>query len=61
MVSTGLSVLGLTMSHSAPNSANISAPFADTPKTPVEEIKARFDGPMRNLLDSIRRYMACRY
>lgn len=36
------------MSHSAPNSANISAPFADTPKTPVEEIKARFDGPMRN-------------
>lgn len=36
------------MSHSAPNNANISALFADTPKTPVEEIAARFDGPMRN-------------
>lgn len=37
------------MSHSSPNSANIAAPFAGTPSTPVEEIKDRYDGPMRNL------------
>lgn len=37
------------MSHSNPNQANIASPFAGTPQTPVEEIKARYDGAMRNL------------
>jgi DNA polymerase-1 len=40
------------MAHSAPNSANIAAPFSGTPTTPVEEIKERFDGPMRNLWEA---------
>ena len=37
------------MAHSNPNSANIASPFQGTPKTPVEEIKSRYDAPMRNL------------
>lgn len=37
------------MAHTAPNSANIAAPFQGTPRTPVEEIKQRFDAPMRDL------------
>lgn len=40
------------MAHSAPNSANIAAPFAGTPSTPVEEIKERYDGPMRDLWEA---------
>lgn len=35
------------MAHSNPNSANIPAPFHGDPKSPVEEVKARYDGPMR--------------
>ena len=37
------------MAHSNPNSANIAAPFQGEPKTPVEEIKARYDADMRHL------------
>jgi DNA polymerase-1 len=37
------------MSHSAPNQANIFAPFHGTPKTAVEEIKARYDARLRAL------------
>jgi len=37
------------MSHSNPNSANIAKPFSGEPKTPVEEIKQRYDSHMRNL------------
>ena len=37
------------MSHSNPNSANIAAPFQGDPKTPVEEIKAKYDASMRDL------------
>lgn len=37
------------MSHSNPNQANIASPFSGTPKTPVEEIKYRYDAPMRDL------------
>ena len=37
------------MSHSSPNSANIASPFSGKPKSPVEEIKAKYDGAMRNL------------
>lgn len=37
------------MSHSNPNQANIFSAFADEPKTPVEEIKAKYDYCLRNL------------
>ena len=37
------------MSHQAPNQANIPSAFHGTPKDPVEEIKAKYDGPMRKL------------
>ena len=37
------------MSHSNPNQANIFSAFTDTPKTPVEEIKAKYDYCLRNL------------
>ncbi len=37
------------MSHSNPNSANIAAPFLGEPKTPVEDIKHRYDASMRDL------------
>jgi DNA polymerase-1 len=37
------------MSHSNPNQANIAAPFQGSPKSPVEEIKARYDADMRHL------------
>ncbi len=37
------------MAHSNPNSANIAAPFQGTPKTPVEEIKNKYDASMRDL------------
>ena len=37
------------MAHTEPNQANIFAAFTDTPKTPVEEVKAKYDYSMRNL------------
>lgn len=37
------------MSHSEPNSANIFSVFSGTPRTPAEEIKARYDGRARAL------------
>jgi len=37
------------MSHSNPNQANISAAFHGDPKTPVEEVKAKYDGQFREL------------
>jgi DNA polymerase-1 len=37
------------MSHSSPNSANISTPFHGEPKNVVEEIKADYDGELRAL------------
>lgn len=37
------------LAHSAPNEANIPAAFHGTPKSPVEEVKARYDGPFRGL------------
>ena len=37
------------LSHAAPNQANIPAQFHGTPKTPVEEVKAKYDGPLRGL------------
>lgn len=37
------------MAHSAPNQANIPAAFHDEPKTAVEHVKAKYDGPMRAL------------
>ena len=35
------------MSHSAPNQANIPSVFDDDPKTAVEEVKARYNGRIR--------------
>jgi len=37
------------LSHSAPNQANVPSAFHGTPKTPVEDVKARYDGPLRGL------------
>lgn len=37
------------MSHSAPNQANIFAPFHGTPKNAVEEVKAKYDYTLRDL------------
>jgi DNA polymerase-1 len=37
------------MSHTHPNAANIASPFHGQPKTPVEDIKARYDADMRAL------------
>jgi DNA polymerase-1 len=37
------------MSHSNPNQANISSPFHGEPKSPIEEVKAEFDGKLRAL------------
>lgn len=37
------------MAHSAPNQANIPAAFHGKPKTAVEAVKAKYDGPMRGL------------
>jgi DNA polymerase I len=37
------------MAHSAPNQANIPAAFHGDPKTAVEQVKAKYDGPMRGL------------
>ena len=37
------------LSHSAPNQANIPAQFHGTPKTAVEQVKAKYDGPLRAL------------
>ena len=37
------------MSHSNPNQANIPASFHGDPKTGVEEIKAKYDSPIRSL------------
>ena len=37
------------MAHSAPNQANIPAAFHGTPKTAVEEVKAKYDGDFRSL------------
>ena len=35
------------MSHSKPNQANIPSPFHGDPKSPIEEIKAKYDKHMR--------------
>jgi DNA polymerase-1 len=37
------------MSHSSPNQANIFSAFSGEPKTPVEEIKAKYDYYLRDL------------
>jgi len=37
------------MSHSSPNQANIFSPFHGDPKTPVEEVKAKYDYNLRAL------------
>ena len=37
------------LAHSAPNQANIPAAFHGTPKTDVEMVKAKYDGPFRGL------------
>ena len=37
------------LSHAAPNQANIPAQFHGTPKTAVEEVKAKYDGTFRGL------------
>ena len=37
------------LSHAAPNQANIPATFHGTPKTAVEQVKAKYDGPFRAL------------
>jgi DNA polymerase-1 len=37
------------MSHSAPNQANIFAPFHGEPKNAVEEVKAKYDYALRDL------------
>lgn len=37
------------MAHSAPNQANIPAAFHGEPKTAVDAVKAKYDGPMRAL------------
>lgn len=37
------------LSHAAPNQANIPAAFHGEPKTPVEAVKASYDGPFRGL------------
>lgn len=40
------------MSHSAPNQANIFAPFHGEPKNPVEEVKHKYDYALRNLWEA---------
>lgn len=42
------------MSHSAPNQANIFAPFHGTPKNAVEEVKAKYDYTLRSLWNTDR-------
>lgn len=37
------------MAHTAPNQANIFSAFSGEPKSPVEEIKSRYDWYLRNL------------
>jgi DNA polymerase I-like protein with 3'-5' exonuclease and polymerase domains len=37
------------MAHTNPNQANIAGPFHGTPKTPVEEVKAKYDSALRSL------------
>lgn len=37
------------MAHSAPNQANIPAAFHKEPKTPVEQVKHKYDGDFRKL------------
>ena len=37
------------LSHAAPNQANIPAAFHGKPKTDVEKVKAKYDGPFRGL------------
>jgi DNA polymerase-1 len=37
------------LAHSAPNQANIPAAFHGDPKTDVENVKAKYDGPFRGL------------
>lgn len=37
------------LAHASPNEANIPAAFHGTPNTPVEEVKAKYDGPFRAL------------
>ena len=37
------------LAHSSPNQANIPAAFHGTPKSAVEEVKAKYDGPFRGL------------
>jgi DNA polymerase-1 len=37
------------MSHTSPNQANIFSPFHGDPRTPVEEVKAKYDYTLRDL------------
>lgn len=37
------------LAHSSPNQANIPSAFHGEPNTPVEEVKAKYDGPFRGL------------
>lgn len=37
------------MAHTSPNQANIAAPFHGDPKSPVEEVKAKYDADLRGL------------
>ena len=39
------------MSHSSPNQANIPSVFSETPKTAVEEVKAKYDGKLRECFE----------
>jgi DNA polymerase I len=40
------------MAHSAPNQGNIASPFHGDPKTPVEEVKAKYDHQLRSMWQS---------
>ena len=45
------------MSHSSPNQANIPSVFSDEPKSAVEEVKAKYDGRIRELFHAGEGYL----
>jgi len=47
------------MSHSSPNQANIMSAFHGTPKTAVEEVKAKYDGELRACWGSDNYLVGC--
>lgn len=47
------------MSHSSPNQANIMSVFHGTPTSAVEEVKAKYDGRLRELWEADKYLVGC--